>query len=394
MKEVVQSAAAAEASAAGTLCQAGQTNGVMTRRAARVESSNVEVRMVRKLVWMVMVAVLAGGCYLTKADARDVYEAEQRGDYQFVEDVCSGKKAALNGRDEACVISSERKALGPPGEPDCATVVARYQSVPRGRPAFIYAMAKQMAACRDAVAVFHHVAPMERGPEYIAKLESDGFEMDAAFTAYLGAFRGPAFMKTRYGQDALVHVIDWLLRSKHLSHCDGFLSALEGASEIPTNISLRYLGVAKCHGAVPLFERALSSSNPSARILACEGLGAVGEPTASTINLTKNIARFDGYTERGEGDTSRAEALEEESAEAFADGDDEESADLDEEAADAYEAAANSGPILYPVRDACSDATRQLIARARLVPATARTPAPAPAPAPKPAKAPRTKRKR
>jgi hypothetical protein len=345
--------------------------------------------MTKNLAWVALIAAMGSGCYLTKANLMDVAEAEHRGDYQFLEDVCSGKKSSQNGRPEACLAVNERKAAGPAGKPDCATVLERYRSVPDGRPAFIYTMARQMAFCRDAVAIFHWVAPVERGPEYLAKLETDGYPMSAAFAAYLQQHRGPALMKTKYGVDALVHVIDWLLRGKHLSHCDGLLAALQGASEVPTNISLRYLGHAKCAGAVPLFERALTSDNPSARVLACEGLGAVGEPTPSTIRLTSSIARFDGYREQTQGDTSAADALEEESLEAYSEDDEERSGDLQEAADEAAFAAQTSGPVVYPVRDACGDATRQLIARARLRPAVA-----APARAPATARPSKPRRKR
>lgn len=133
-----------------------------------------------------------------------------------------------------------------------------------------------------------------KGYKLIAQLGEAGEPVEEKFVNYLNSTDKPlAIDNSGY---AMSHFLKWRLDQKDGKSCDAYVPAMDKLDANASHMLLIYFKEQTCEAAAPAAIASLGADSASTRIVACQLLGKIGG--AAALKKVKIVAEKDGYSKK------------------------------------------------------------------------------------------------
>jgi hypothetical protein len=231
------------------------------------------------------------------ATVASITSAAERRDIAYLDGVCSSKIHAEYDEEHLACVKRDAARLA---ASTCQDVIRLFNDQRTNSvPEIIEIAATKLADCGHWAYIFErHWGNKNEGVTVLQRLEAAKRPIEAELVKYLASHAGAKYFLPSGDKPSvagLEQTILWLTGAQHSPHCAEFAAAATGSNDYVRAATLRYFEKAKCAEGVSLAAAFLSHSEPTARKLACETLGSIGDPTV--IDKVEAVAKNDLYAE-------------------------------------------------------------------------------------------------
>lgn len=255
----------------------------------------------KKVAPILVATALAGAFGLAAcaetATVASITSAAERRDVAYLDGVCSSKIHAEYDEERLACVKRDAARLAASA---CQDAIRLFDDQRTNSVAEIIEVASsKLADCGHWAYIFErHWGNKDEGVTALQRLEAAKKPVEAELVKYLASHAGAKYFLPSGDKPSvagLEQTIRWLTGTPHASHCAEFAAAATGSNDYVRAATLRYFQKAKCAQGVPLAVAFLAHSEPTARKLACETLGGIGDP--SVIDKVESVANGDLFAE-------------------------------------------------------------------------------------------------
>ncbi len=243
-----------------------------------------------------------------KAEAEaKIDQAAKDGNLEILKTACSDRKIdeteiGFNVRNKACAETSKLMAAEM-NSLECDKVDAYWKEAKethtdvKSKMHNTYGL--KLAECERWDTIFvelmHWGQSWDRGSngyKVLAKLDEAGKPVEDKFLSYLDATDKP--LAIEHSNYAMSHFLKWRLDKKDGKSCDAYVPAMDKLDAGASHNLLIYFKEVSCEAAASAAAKKLAADSANTRIVACQLLGKVGG--ASHLKKVEIIAQKDGYS--------------------------------------------------------------------------------------------------